>query len=89
MQTNPKIGSYDGAIDDAVRVRTTMKYLVSCSCGHSLEDHDGEGCSNTAMGPCACRLDQLSALDTAIERAKTEAVATWRSPSESSDSVGA
>lgn len=66
-----------------------MKYLVSCSCGHSLEDHNGEGCTNATRGPCACRLDHLSALDTAIERARTEAAPAWRSPSESIDSVSA
>lgn len=60
-----------------------MKYLVFCSCGHSLEEHDGEGCSNATLRPCGCRLDQLSALDSAVEQAKTEAVTTWRSPSES------
>ena len=71
------------------RVRRAMKYLVFCSCGHSLEDHRPEGCGNRTAGPCGCRRDQGGALDDAIERAKIDAVASWRGADEPSDVINA
>jgi hypothetical protein len=64
-----------------------MKYLVFCSCGHSLEDHESEGCAHAAGGPCACRRDPSAALDAAIERAKTDGLATWRAADQPSDII--
>jgi hypothetical protein len=39
-----------------------MLYLISCRCGHSLEAHDYEGCSE-----CLCVLSRDDALEAAID----------------------
>jgi hypothetical protein len=50
-----------------------MKYLVFCSCGHSIERHGAEGCAGTDSPPvpCACPNDQGAALDAAIAEARS------------------
>lgn len=59
-----------------------MKYLIFCTCLHSLEQHSPEGCAGDHNLGCACRLDQVGALSAAIERARNEANAVWRKPEE-------
>jgi hypothetical protein len=66
-----------------------MKYLVFCSCGHTLEDHGPGGCTDATAGPCGCHRDQIGALEAAVDRVKTDAVATWRSPGEPGDAITA
>ena len=51
-----------------------MKYLVFCSCGHSLERHGAEGCEgddSRHAAPCPCPNDQGAALDSAIAEARS------------------
>ena len=59
-----------------------MKYLVYCTCSHSLERHSPDGCSGERRLGCPCRLDQVGALNAAIDRARNEATAIWRKPDE-------
>jgi hypothetical protein len=51
-----------------------VKYLVFCSCGHSLERHGADGCAGADAPqplPCPCPKDQAAALDAAIAEART------------------
>jgi len=57
-----------------------MKYLVLCTCSHSLESHASEGCAGERSQGCACRLDQLGALNAAIDSARVDAATAWRKP---------
>ena len=50
-----------------------MKYLVECSCGHTLERHGAGGCRGEAGFACACRRDQEGALETAIDAVRSDA----------------
>jgi uncharacterized protein YehS (DUF1456 family) len=45
-----------------------MNFLVSCDCGHTLEDHYADdGCSR-----CACTHDRIAALDALIDALRGE-----------------
>jgi hypothetical protein len=59
-----------------------MKYLVFCTCAHSLELHAPEGCAGDRGLRCGCPLDQVGALSSAIDRARNEATAAWHRPDE-------
>lgn len=48
-----------------------MKYLVFCNCGHGLDRHDSGGCGGDGHMPCRCRKDQETALEAAIEHARS------------------
>jgi hypothetical protein len=48
-----------------------MKYLIFCMCGHALDRHERTGCEGDGHLPCACPRDQESALDSAIEDARS------------------
>jgi hypothetical protein len=51
-----------------------MKYLVFCTCGHSLERHGADGCEGAdsrPQVPCACPNDQAAALDAAVDEARS------------------
>jgi hypothetical protein len=65
-----------------------MKYLVFCTCSHNLEKHSPEGCSGDRDLGCPCRLDQVGALNAAIERARNEATAIWRKPEDETVTIG-
>jgi hypothetical protein len=50
-----------------------MKYLVFCTCGHTMERHGAAGCEGADAQPwfpCACKNDQARALDSAVEDAR-------------------
>jgi hypothetical protein len=50
-----------------------VKYLVFCTCGHSLERHGPDGCTGPDVNPplpCLCRFDQRDALESAISDAR-------------------
>ena len=50
-----------------------MKYLVFCTCGHSMERHAVAGCESADVQPwfpCGCKKDQMQALDSAIDDAR-------------------
>lgn len=51
---------------DPVREDPAVKYLVSCPCSHTLDDHDAAGCSK-----CGCTHDQWRALDAAVDAVAT------------------
>ncbi len=51
-----------------------MKYLVLCTCGHSLANHDVQGCRGEVRALCECRRDGGQALEAAIEQAR---VSPW------------
>jgi hypothetical protein len=43
-----------------------VDYLISCACGHTLEQHDSlDGCVR-----CACSRDRAAALEAVIETVK-------------------
>jgi hypothetical protein len=48
-----------------------MKYLVFCSCGHGLDRHSPGGCDGDGRFGCRCRCDQETALETALEHARS------------------
>jgi hypothetical protein len=49
-----------------------MNYLISCSCGHTLEQHGiHDGC-----GRCACPRNRLAALDSVIDKIRTDSRAS-------------
>lgn len=54
-----------------------MKYLVFCQCDHALDRHGASGCGGDGFMPCACRRDPESALETAIEHARSH---PWGGP---------
>lgn len=51
-----------------------MEYLVLCRCGHSLALHDYAGCAGDRLRSCTCLRDRHSALDAAVESAKTSPI---------------
>ncbi|MDB5027484.1 MAG: hypothetical protein JWO66_1173 [Candidatus Eremiobacteraeota bacterium] len=46
-----------------------MRYLVSCTCGHTVERHDSEGCGGYG-DRCWCGKDAAGALEAAVEHAR-------------------
>jgi len=52
-----------------------MKYLVFCSCGHSLEQHGQDGCSGSPG--CGCPRDPGLALEAAIDDVRSR---PWTMP---------
>ena len=54
-----------------------MKNLVFCPCGHSLEAHLLDGCLGESHVKCPCPLDQVRALDAAIDLARDGATIMW------------
>ena len=61
----------------SVGVERTLKYLVCCPCGHSVERHGGGGCAGDVESACGCRYDQDQAVDAAVAAVRADAAA-WR-----------
>jgi hypothetical protein len=57
-----------------------MKYLVICSCGHSMERHDAAGGCSGESGDCICTYTDEGALEAAIAQAKIQ---PWFTPASS------
>ena len=53
-----------------------MEYLVLCRCGHSLALHDYAGCAGDRLRTCTCLRDRHSALDAAVDGARTSPIYT-------------
>ncbi len=53
-----------------------MDNLVLCPCGHSLANHDHEGCAGDRLSRCTCPRDQHAALEAAIDSVRTAPVYT-------------
>ncbi len=51
-----------------------MDNLVLCPCGHSLANHEFGGCSGDRLGRCGCGRDRHSALEAAVDHARTTPV---------------
>jgi hypothetical protein len=50
-----------------------MDYLISCSCGHTIEQHDFyDGCTR-----CSCPYHRGAALEALIEATRAESVSPW------------
>jgi hypothetical protein len=48
--------------------------LVLCPCGHSLANHDYEGCSGDRLRTCRCANDRHAALEAAVDSVRTAPV---------------
>jgi hypothetical protein len=46
-----------------------METLVLCSCGHTLAQHDYDGCAGDRLRSCLCPRDRESALFSAVDQA--------------------
>jgi hypothetical protein len=46
-----------------------VNYLMICVCGHSLEEHEVDGCGHRGKAPCACPRAPGAALEAAIDGA--------------------
>ncbi len=66
-----------------------MKYLIFCSCGHSLEHHGNEGCAGTSSDPCRCGRDAAAALESAVALVNDEALTAWRTAAEGGEAESA
>lgn len=51
-----------------------MEYLVLCRCGHPLTLHDYAGCAGDRLRSCSCLRDRHSALDAAVDGARSAPV---------------
>ena len=51
-----------------------MDNLVLCSCGHSLANHDYDGCAGDRLRRCSCERDRHFALEAAVDSARTTPV---------------
>lgn len=54
-----------------------MKYLVMCSCGHSMDRHDPSGGCDGDSDTCACPQTEEGALEAAIAQARIQ---PWFTP---------
>jgi hypothetical protein len=62
-----------------------MKYLVSCTCGHSLERHGLRGCAGDGSRACTCERDPGRALEAAIDDVRSRPWATPEAVSSAGD----
>ncbi len=51
-----------------------MDNLVLCPCGHSLVHHDYAGCAGDRLRRCGCERDRHSALEAAVDTARSTPV---------------
>jgi len=57
----------------------SLERLISCTCGHTFEDHGAEGCGSHASGrACTCRLPRNQIVDVLLERERVEVAGPWR-----------
>lgn len=49
-----------------------MNTLVTCPCGHTLEQHDTGGCDGDRLRPCFCRRDRSLALEAAVGEVRSK-----------------
>jgi len=48
-----------------------MDNLVLCPCGHSLAQHDYDGCAGDRLRKCDCARDRHHALEAAVDSVRT------------------
>ncbi len=53
-----------------------MENLVLCPCGHTLAQHDYDGCAGDRLRRCSCQRDRHSALEAAVDSVRTTPVYT-------------
>jgi hypothetical protein len=51
--------------------------LVLCPCGHSMAQHDRDGCRGERLRRCRCRHDRHAALEAAVDGARSR---PWSKP---------
>lgn len=55
-----------------------LRYLINCSCGHSVEAHAAGRCEGAGGRRCTCAVGESAALERAMESAKREGFTAFR-----------